>query len=648
MKRLRTLLVVIAVALGVPVALLAWRALDGLAAEQAVRQQTVAERAFDEMERQLTSFLEVEERRPFDDYAGRLPDGRVAYLTEPLEWPFVVGAFQVEPDGSLTVPLGESHAPAVQTVRRVVALAFEANDKNEGRQESQAKAKREQAPGTTRALAGRLVGQERSDDEGMDLDGASETAYDLLQGLNRAAGERRRKVAEAKKQNYKDVAPSAPAPQRATPSAGYFAEESFRESELRDDAGALELEVLESSELRALGYAVPSKGSGGKPAELAAAAEPAPLAEAIAIGPSFDPMLGREAGEGHILLYRTVLRARQGYRQGLVIDTAALGAWLEREVVLASGLGSVASVIFGTSFAEANGSQGTFQHRFAEPFDTLSARMQLAGLPGSSGPQAVHALVVLLVLVGAAGLFAIHRMVSVVVHFAERRNNFVAAVTHELKTPLTAIRMYGEMLRDGMVRDEAKRDEYYGTITDESERLSRLIDNVLEFSRLERDTRSMDWVVGAPGPVLEDVAERLAAHAARQGFEIETAVEDGLPAVRFDRDALVQVLFNLVDNAMKYARSADERRVVLEARRSDDGVSVSVRDFGPGVQSGHLARIFEPFYRAEDEMTRTTKGTGIGLALVKDLVERMGAAVSGGNASGGGFRVEINFEAARA
>jgi signal transduction histidine kinase len=238
-------------------------------------------------------------------------------------------------------------------------------------------------------------------------------------------------------------------------------------------------------------------------------------------------------------------------------------------------------------------------------------------------------------------------MVSVVVHFAERRNNFVAAVTHELKTPLTAIRMYGEMLRDGMVRDDAKREEYYGTITDESERLSRLIDNVLEFSRLERDTRSMDWVVGTPGPVLEDVAERLATHADRQGFEIETSVEDDLPAVRFDRDALVQVLFNLVDNAMKYARSADERRVVLEARRSADGVSVSVRDFGPGVQSGHLQRIFEPFYRAEDEMTRTTKGTGIGLALVKDLVERMGAAVRGGNANGGGFRVEICFEPAR-
>lgn len=124
-------------------------------------------------------------------------------------------------------------------------------------------------------------------------------------------------------------------------------------------------------------------------------------------------------------------------------------------------------------------------------------------------------------------------------------------------------------------------------------------------------------------------------------------MEEGLPAVRFDRDALVQVLFNLVDNAMKCARSADERGVVLEARRSGASVSDSVRDFGPGVQGGQISKIFEPFYRAEGEMTRTTKGTGIGLALVEDLVEGMGAVVKGGNANGGGFQIEISFDAAR-
>ena len=135
MKRLRTLLLIIAIAIGVPVALLAWRALDGLAVEQAVRHQTVAERAFDEMERQLTGFLEVEERRPFEDYTAPLPEGAASTFTAPLAWPFVVGTFQVEPDGRLMVPLGEAHAQAAETVRQVVALAFESSEKADARPE---------------------------------------------------------------------------------------------------------------------------------------------------------------------------------------------------------------------------------------------------------------------------------------------------------------------------------------------------------------------------------------------------------------------------------------------------------------------------------------------------------------------------------
>ena len=114
-----------------------------------------------------------------------------------------------------------------------------------------------------------------------------------------------------------------------------------------------------------------------------------------------------------------------------------------------------------------------------------------------------------ILVLGGAGLYAIHRTAAVAVHYAERRSNFVAAVTHELKTPLTAIRMYAEMLRDGLVSSDDKRQEYYGTITGESERLSRLVDNVLEFSRLEGGRRELATAVGSLGPVLEEVAEKL-------------------------------------------------------------------------------------------------------------------------------------------
>jgi signal transduction histidine kinase len=191
------------------------------------------------------------------------------------------------------------------------------------------------------------------------------------------------------------------------------------------------------------------------------------------------------------------------------------------------------------------------------------------------------------------------------------------------------------------VPSDDKRREYYRTITAESERLSRLIDNVLEFSRLEKGTRSMRLVVGALGPVVEEVAELLRPHAERAGFTLRTEVEADLPPVRFERDALLQVLVNLVDNALKYATRATLREVAIECRRRGDGVVLRVRDRGPGVASRHLARIFEPFHRGEDELVRETQGTGLGLALVKSLVERMGGVVGGGNAPDGGFEVEI-------
>jgi signal transduction histidine kinase len=237
-------------------------------------------------------------------------------------------------------------------------------------------------------------------------------------------------------------------------------------------------------------------------------------------------------------------------------------------------------------------------------------------------------------------------MVAVRVRFAERRSNFVAAVSHELKTPLTAIRMYGEMLRDGMVGDDGKRQEYYGTITAESERLTRLINNVLEFSRLEQGTREMSLVAGPIGPVVREAAGILQPHAREVGFHIEVEVEDGLPPVRFDRDAVQQVVFNLVDNALKYARDAGDRVIAVRCFREGDGVAVAVRDRGPGVPARHLAKIFEPFYRGENELTRTAKGTGIGLALVRGLADTMGAAVTGRNLADGGFEVALSFRTA--
>jgi signal transduction histidine kinase len=136
-------------------------------------------------------------------------------------------------------------------------------------------------------------------------------------------------------------------------------------------------------------------------------------------------------------------------------------------------------------------------------------------------------------------------------------------------------------------------------------------------------------------------------HAAKQEFTLRLDLSPQLGPARFDRDALLQVLFNLVDNAVKHSRAAPCREIVVAARpAADGGVSIRIQDRGPGVPARDLERIFEPFYRTQRELTRTTQGTGIGLALVRGLVEQMHGTVAARNREDGGFEVEIVLPAA--
>ncbi len=382
----------------------------------------------------------------------------------------------------------------------------------------------------------------------------------------------------------------------------------------------------------------PSIDSSGKNAQPSAAMGPVVI----------DPMLGFDLGGGHLVLHRTVWRGPRAFRQGLILDVAALEANLLEAAFPSQAIpGARARIGVGDQLPLSSGPAAYgYRHRFAEPFDALSVDLALPQLAGTGGARTILLLSLALLLTGSVGLFALYRMVAVVVGFSERRSNFVAAVSHELKTPLTSIRMYAEMLRDGIVAGDDKRQEYYGTITAESERLSRLIDNVLEFSRLERGTREMSWSVGDLGAVAREAVAVLTPHAEAQGFSLEVELEPGLPPVRFDRDAVLQVVFNLVDNALKYARDARDKRIVVACAREGSGVSLNVRDCGPGVAGEHLKRIFEPFYRGESELTRRAQGTGIGLSLVRGLADEMGARLRAQNRSEGGLEVRLSFQAA--
>jgi two-component system phosphate regulon sensor histidine kinase PhoR len=342
-----------------------------------------------------------------------------------------------------------------------------------------------------------------------------------------------------------------------------------------------------------------------------------------------------------------------GSDEALVADSRVLVDTLKARVLEARGLDEVAELgsisTNRRSLPSSADSSATtpyvFSHTFAAPFDSVRATLRLRPLADPDDGTLVAKLAILIPLCVLLGLIALYRLAAAQVRFAERRSNFVAAVSHELKTPLTAIRMHAEMLEENLVDGAPKRHEYYRTITRESERLSRLIDNVLTFAQLERKSHRLETRVGDISGVVRESIDVLRPHVQAHAFSIELELPSPvalLPDVRFEPDALKQVLFNLVDNALKYARDGSERRILVRCVPEAGGVALSVCDSGPGVRRDQLKTIFQPFFRGENELTRKNQGTGLGLSLVQGLASAMGATVRGENTNPG-FAVHVHL-----
>ncbi len=220
----------------------------------------------------------------------------------------------------------------------------------------------------------------------------------------------------------------------------------------------------------------------------------------------------------------------------------------------------------------------------------------------------------------ALGLFSLWQGTREQLALVRQKDNFISAVSHELRTPLTSIRMYAEMLEKGWVKDDGKQTQYHANIRQESERLSRLIENVLDFSRLQRGRKNFRFELGDLNACVTQVVDMMTPYAQQQGCTIVTECGD-LPACTYDQDALTQIIVNLLDNAIKYGRNPKDPVITLRTYRNRNGIIIEVEDHGPGVPSHQHKKIFQEFYRTEDEATRETTGTGLGLALVKRFAE---------------------------
>jgi len=264
-------------------------------------------------------------------------------------------------------------------------------------------------------------------------------------------------------------------------------------------------------------------------------------------------------------------------------------------------------------------------------FDTQAAsRVKFLILVATAVIAAITALAILIV-----------RAFGTQVRLARLKNDLVATVSHELKTPLTAMRALVDTLIDSDRLDETTTREYLHLIATENTRLSRLIENFLTFSRLERNKLAFDFKPLRPGALVESAVSAFGERARAPGCTLEIAVEEKLPSIHGDSDALTTALLNLLDNAWKY--TGPEKRIRISARPANGSVLFEVADNGPGLSPRETQRVFRQFYQGDQRLARAVGGCGLGLSIVLSIAENHhgNARVSSQPGAGSTFTIEI-------
>jgi signal transduction histidine kinase len=332
-----------------------------------------------------------------------------------------------------------------------------------------------------------------------------------------------------------------------------------------------------------------------------------------------------------------LLLARRVARGG---TTLVQGCWLDWPQLKARLLGEASDLLPKADLVPVNGDGADDPSRMLAGLPVrLVVNESVANI--GVGPTLQWALwmgwgAVLVAVLAAAAL--LHGVMTL----SERRAAFVSSVTHELRTPLTTFRMYAEMLARGMVPDAARRQAYYETLQKESERLSLLVENVLAYARLERGRKPQAQDRVTVVDLLQRVRTRLEQRAAQAGMECVVELNKKTASQEFTTDLAVveQILFNLVDNAAKYARNASDRRIHVEANHLGQYVTFTVRDHGPGIGNEAVDRT-QPFEKSAQESAETAPGVGLGLALCRRLARQLGGRLEVAGANGEGAMVTL-------
>jgi len=644
MKKLKLLILIFSLALSIPLAYFVLKTYRGLEQEEAATLSYFAETLFDEMERALAVIVQREEGRAVDEYNFLVVPSRqtaegVRVESSPLSRApgedFILGYFQNNPDGSFQTPLVEDGSPVPARLHQQVTDLKNANEIfNRKRVTGTDRIK----PRPAEVLAAKDTRQKAGfADKYLDFS-SPQRPRDYL-------GQKEKRV---EKITVGQAANIAGGEQPQSMSSAPAAEETWELKEERAAAPARTAgkAAVSSKDQAPRSYRVEAESS-MQPAPAEDADETASYQVEVA------PLQAVFLSDSQIFIFRRIMINKQIYRQGFVLQATAFLNYLAQTHFLSQPMAQFTGLRLSIldqgrearvmeAGAVSQDPDFILNRSFPSPFSFLKATLTCSRIPRSAGRSTLTAMMIVLGFIVLLGLFAIYQSTRAIVDLSERRSQFVSSVTHELKTPLTNIRMYVEMLEQGIARTPEREQEYFRIIDSEGARLSRLINNVLELAKLEKKQRHIDLQTGTFEDVVHEVQVVMAARIKQEGFTLTVETPEIRP-FKYDREVMIQVLINLIENSMKFSKNADRREIGIRTRQAGDRVLIMVTDSGPGIPRHALKKVFDDFYRVENSLTRTTRGTGIGLALVKKFVRLMGGSVSAANNDGPGCTITVSL-----
>jgi signal transduction histidine kinase len=686
-RRLTLLLVLFFVALALPTSILVYQAYGQLKWEAFYQHQRLARELTLRIDDGFRDLIEREENRPISDYeflnvsgsegSAFLQRSPLSQFPLDVEVPGLLGYFQVDASGALRTPIvPETNASSYG----IPPSELQQRKQQEGRirgilDQNRLVGKSDVATTPTvfgEVMAEEEMAQERVDSPSlvMELDSASssiamddrdnlgQAGFDQLTTRKLKAPAESRAPADQVKDlkledSYQVAADDVPEVQRLDADKQAEVKRARKEKVNLPEALQEQVQSFEKS----------VADEDNETDDMAASA-PVLNQQAIRIQTfesEVEPMEFALLDSGHFVLFRRVWHQNERYVQGILIDQANFIERLIAPAFRESSLSSMSKLIvayqgsilqnYAADYsrlyrpsAEQASNELLYQSRLIAPFGDIELIYALARLPVGAGGQVIIWSAVVLAIVLVGGCLMLLRLGQRQLALARQQQDFVSAVSHELKTPLTSIRMYGEMLREGWA-DEAKRKTYYDFIFYEAERLTRLINNVLQLARMSRNEQAGTLTDMTVGEALAELKPRLESQLEPSEFELLiTGINEVESArIKIDIDWFIQIFINLVDNAVKFSANGAQKRVDIRCQLMQDGkIQFSVRDYGPGIDPDQMKKIFKLFYRSENELTRETVGTGIGLALVHQLASAMQTEVDVVNCEPGAeFRLRI-------